>query len=93
MAGLGESGHGVARQGKARENIMFEDFENISSGHLDGAKYDSFEQKLRIRFQNGSVYTVHGVSPEDYRAFMDAPSQGAHYHANFKANYHVEKTK
>ena len=70
----------------------FDGFTPISSGHLD-AKYDSHEKKMIVRFQNGSVYHVHGVLPEDYEAFMSAPSQGEHYHSTIKSNFHVERVK
>lgn len=71
----------------------FEGFTPISSDHLDGARYSSLDQMMYVRFQNGYVYAVHGVSPEDFRKFMDAPSQGAHYHAVIKPNYHIERVK
>lgn len=71
----------------------FEGFEPISSAHMDGAKYNAMDRTLQIRFQNGYVYQAHGVSQEDYRAFMDAPSQGEHYHSVIKQNYHVERVK
>lgn len=71
----------------------FEGFTPISSAHMDGVKYDSLERKMHIRYQNGYVYTVHGVSQEAYQEFMDAPSQGEHFHANIKDQYHVERVK
>lgn len=71
----------------------FEGFTPISSDHLDGAKYNSMERKMTVRFQNGYVYDVHGIAPEDFQAFMNAPSQGQYYHAVIKPNYHVERVK
>lgn len=68
-------------------------FTPISSDHLDGAKYDSMERKMTLRFQNGSHYDVHGVLPEDYQAFLDAPSQGEHFHQVIKNNFHIERVK
>ena len=71
----------------------FEDFTPISSGHLDGVKYNSAERRMTVRFQNGYHYNVHGVSLEDYQAFLDAPSQGEHYHQIIKENYRIDRVK
>lgn len=66
-------------------------FTVVDSGHIDGAKYDARERRATVRFKNGYVYEVHGMSQEEYNQFMDAPSQGEHYHANVKNNFHVER--
>lgn len=71
----------------------FDGFTKISSDHLDGAKYDSKDRKMTVRFQNGYQYIVHNISPEDHQAFMDAPSQGEHYHKHIIKNYHIERVK
>lgn len=70
-----------------------EGFTPISSDHIDGAKYNSLEHRMTVRFSNGYVYDVHGMSPEGYRRFMAAPSKGQHYHTYIKDNYHVERVK
>jgi len=71
----------------------FDGFTPINSGHLDGVKYSTLDRKLTIRYQNGYVYEVHNFSPEDNRAFMDASSQGEHYHRFIKDNYHIERLR
>lgn len=71
----------------------FDGFTKISSGHLDGAQYNSVDRKMKVRYKNGYVYEVHGMSPEAYKEFMDAPSQGEHFHANIKNQYHVERVR
>lgn len=68
-------------------------FTPISSGHLDGCKYSSMDRTLHVRFSNGSIYEVSGVSPEDHQAFLNAPSAGEHYHAVLKPNYHIERVR
>jgi hypothetical protein len=73
--------------------MTFDGFTPVSSDHLDAVKFDSFEKKLTIRFKNGAHYSVHGVLPEDYQAFMDAPSQGSHFHSVIKQNFHIERVK
>jgi hypothetical protein len=74
-------------------STRFEGFTKIDSGHIDGVKYDSLSRVLAVRFQNGYVYHVQGVSPEDHQAFMDAPSQGEHYHQHIKPNYHIHRVR
>lgn len=71
----------------------FEDFTPIDSGHIDGARYNSVDRKVSVRFKNGYVYEVQNVHPEDYQAFLDAPSQGEHYHQIFKGQYQIERVK
>jgi hypothetical protein len=71
----------------------FDGFTKISSGHLDGCKYDSTQRKMIVRFTNGYCYEVHGISGDAYQAFISAPSQGEHYHAHIKDQYHVERVK
>ena len=68
-------------------------FTSVSSGHLDAVKYDSMARQMTVRFQNGYHYAVHDVSPEDYDAFISAPSQGAHYHQVLKSNFRIERVK
>ena len=71
----------------------FEGFTPISSDHMDGARYNSIDRRMTVRFKNGYQYEVSGVSPEDYQAFIEAPSQGEHYHQVLKPNFHVERTR
>ena len=68
-------------------------FTAISSGHIDGAKYNSMDRKMTVRFQNGYHYDVHGFSPEDYQDFLNASSQGEHWHRFIKDQYHIERVK
>lgn len=70
-----------------------EGFTAINSGHLDGARYDPMQRRMTVRFSNGYQYHVHGISQEDYQAFMSAPSQGEHYHSTIKGNHHIERVK
>jgi excinuclease UvrABC ATPase subunit len=72
---------------------MKNEFTPINSGHLDGARYDSFARKLHVRFKNGSIYTVHDVSEQDAQDFFGADSQGEHFHQVFKPTYRIEKSK
>ena len=71
----------------------FEGFTKIDSGHLSGAKYDSLHRKMTVRFSNGYIYEVHGISADSYQQFLNAPSHGEHYHNNIKDNYHIERIR
>ena len=46
----------------------------ISSSAISEAAYDEPSQTLHIRFQSGRTYSYPNVTPEDYQAFLDAPS-------------------
>jgi KTSC domain len=72
----------------------FDGFTKIKgSGHLDGVKYSSMDKKMTVRFSNGYQYIVHGLSPDGYQAFMDAPSHGEHYHQHIIPNHHIERVR
>jgi hypothetical protein len=68
-------------------------FTPIDSGHIAGAKYDSFAHQATIKFKNGYHYAVTGLTPEEYQAFLDAPSQGEHFHNTIKNRFQVERVK
>ena len=68
-------------------------FTPVNSGHLSAVKYDSTEQRMTVRFQNGSEYHVHGITPDDYAGFIDAPSQGEHYHQVLKKQFEITRAK
>jgi hypothetical protein len=50
------------------------------SSHIAAAGYDHGQQVMRVEFKSGKQYDYHGVTPEIYGAFLEAPSQGE-YHA------------
>ena len=53
-----------------------------ASGNVVAAAYDAESETLRIQFKGGNVmYDYHGVTPELYQAFGEAPSAG-----RFEAN-------
>ncbi len=71
----------------------FDGFTPLNSGHLDGVRYDPIQRKMTVRFANGYQYLVHGISADSYKAFLEAPSHGEHYHAMIKDQYHVERVR
>ena len=74
-------------------NFRKDGFTPIDSTHMEAVKYDSMERKMSIKFKNGYQYDVHGVLPEDHQAFLDAPSQGEHFHNFIRDRYPVERVK
>lgn len=68
-------------------------FTPISSEHIAGAKYDPTQREMFVKFNNGYVYRVHGATSSDYQQFMDAPSQGRHWHDVIKNNFGIERVK
>lgn len=68
-------------------------FTPISSSHIAGAKYDSYLHQMTVQFKNKSHYVIHGISPEEYQEFLDAPSQGEHMHKFFKSDRFIERVK
>jgi KTSC domain len=63
------------------------------SSHLTRSKHNQMDHTMDVEFQNGSVYRYHGVPPQEYQRFLDAPSQGR-YHSDFiKSNYVVKRIK
>ena len=63
------------------------------SDHLEGYKYSHMDHKLTLKFKNGYVYDVHHVPLAAHQRFVDAPSQGEHFHNFIKPNYHIERVK
>ena len=63
------------------------------SDHIDGSKHNTFTRRMTVRFKNGSEYVVHGVSGDTYRDFLNAPSQGEHFHTVIKPSYPIERKK
>lgn len=56
----------------------------VSSSNLLSAGYDTAQKVLRVEFDDGAKYDYHGVTPDIYRAFLDAPSQGKYLHRIIK---------
>jgi hypothetical protein len=66
----------------------------VDSGHLHSVSHhNAMDQSMTIQFKNGYQYKVHGISAKAYQDFMNAPSQGNHYHNFIKDNYAVERIK
>lgn len=72
---------------------MKDGFTEISSDHIHGAKYNPLDRTIRVRFRNGYEYEVHGATAQDYQDFLNASSQGEHWHRVIKQNFGIERVK
>lgn len=61
----------------------------LHSTNIDSAGYD--QGNLIIQFTNGDRYVYHGISPELFRAFINAPSHGQFFHKFIKNEYPFDR--
>jgi hypothetical protein len=52
--------------------------EPVESSVIRSVGHDPDTQELHVEFVNGRVYRYREVTPEQYRALVEAPSKGAH---------------
>jgi hypothetical protein len=65
----------------------------VNSSNIDIVHYDNHHSLLSITFHDGSVYNYANVSPEKYRALMNAPSKGRYLHQQIKGKHPVSKLR
>lgn len=70
---------------------MAKGFQSVASSHIQSAAYDEDTKILSIQFKGGRVYHYHDVPPDEYEAFVNAPSAGSHFHDNIKDIYTTKK--
>lgn len=58
-----------------------------SSSFIKAFDFDSATQKLRIEFQDGSIYHYHDVPDSIYQSLKVAPSAGQYFNAHIKGQY------
>jgi len=61
--------------------------ETVESEAIKAVGYDGGRRILRVAFHNGRSYEYLGVSPEEYRHFMQAESHGAYMNQVIKRKY------
>lgn len=54
------------------------------SSNIARIGHDAAAKKMRVEFNNGSVYEYPGVETAQFHAFKNAPSHGAHFAQNFR---------
>lgn len=63
------------------------DRQPVTSSMISSVGYDAESKILEVEFKGGAVYRYDGVSPETYRALMDAESIGKQFTATIKGQY------
>lgn len=56
----------------------------VESSNLAAVGYNSNNQTLRIRFNDGSLYEYSGVPNSIYNGLLSAPSKGRYFDQNIK---------
>ena len=52
---------------------------SVNASTIRSVGYDAGRQILEVEFTSGSIVQYPGVSPEDHRRFMNAPSPGSFF--------------
>ena len=65
----------------------------VTSSNINTVHYDNHHSLLSITFNDGSVYNYANVSPEKYKALMNAPSKGSYLHSHIKGKYATTKLR
>jgi hypothetical protein len=60
------------------------DWRNLTSSNIHSAAHDAEAQELHVRFKNGGTYSYQDVDADEADDLFNAPSPGAHHHANLK---------
>ena len=56
----------------------------IYSSNIKAVGYDPATKTLRVKFNTNKIYDYMNLSPEEFEAFMDAPSKGSYFHQFIK---------
>lgn len=64
---------------------------NVNSSVIKNWFYNQVEKKLKVTFQNGSVYEYEGIEPDVYDSLCEAESHGKYFSQNIKNNYPYTK--
>lgn len=61
--------------------------EPVTSSNIAAVGYDPATQTMEVEFKNGTAYSYTGVSPEQHKAFVEAPSVGSHFHSQIRNQF------
>lgn len=56
----------------------------VKSKNISDLEHDPVNKQLHVTFNNGSVYTYHGVDKNKFNQILNAPSIGEHFHTHIK---------
>jgi hypothetical protein len=59
----------------------------VKSSTISHVGHDPDLNRLTIKFNSGGTYTYDGVSAEEHKALLEAPSIGKHFAANIRQKY------
>ena len=61
------------------------------SSTIEHSSYDPETKTMQVKFKTGGTYQYHGVTPEIYQTYLDAPSKGKYLHSIIKVGCPCEK--
>jgi len=64
---------------------------NANSSVIKSWFYNAVEKRLKITFQNDTVYEYEGVEENVYQSLCEAESHGVYFSKNIKNNYPFTK--
>ena len=69
------------------------DWQPLESKLLAAAAYDGLRRRLYLRFQSGDVYRYFTFTADQYRAFLDADSQGKYFLDHIRNQFPYERLR
>ena len=63
----------------------------VQSSNIDAVGYNPETREMRIQFKGGGKYAFHGISPEQHKALVNAPSVGGHFAAHIRPKFRGKK--
>jgi lysyl-tRNA synthetase class 2 len=61
--------------------------QQVESSNIQDAGFDANTGVLEVTFKSGKRYRYHGVSPERFTEFMNAPSKGSFFAREIKPHH------
>jgi lysyl-tRNA synthetase class 2 len=56
----------------------------VESTNISSVEYDQTAQTCDVEFNTGRTYRYSNMTPELFKAFMDAPSKGGYFAMNIR---------
>lgn len=63
----------------------------VSSSNLNRISYDESTHILTIVFNNGGMYSYHGVSVNIFNGLLNSVSKGRYFHSYIEGKYPYQK--
>ncbi|HEU0046071.1 MAG TPA: KTSC domain-containing protein [Nitrososphaera sp.] len=65
----------------------------VVSSNIESIGYDDSNQRVLVKFLNGTIYAYIGVPIHEFENLRDAPSLGSYLHRNYKNIYPYERVE